>query len=648
MAFLIPIALIGWVPFSLLIFAVLPRRWAVAVVILAAWLILPPTSMRISGLTSFGKGTSFAFGALLGTMVFMPDRILRFRPHYLDLPMLLFCLSPFPASLANGLGLYDGASASVTQTSTWGLAYLVGRLHFSGERELRDLVIGIAAVGVAIIPFCLYEMRMSPTLLPMVYGFGGFQSPRLGGWRPRLLFTNGLEFGMWMSVCLLAAYWMWRSGVLTRLAGWPMGRFLLPTLAVVTLFCRSTGALALLIFGVAGLWTSARFKTRLPMLLLISTPLLYVGVRSTNVWDYTGFITFLRSEFDDDRGQSLGFRWQNEDMLVAKALQKPVFGWGGWGRARVYNEKQEDISYTDGLWVILLGNTGAFGFGSFLTAWLLPCYIFAWRYKPKEWGEPIAAAQATVVCISVLYMIDCLLNAFPNAVYVAALGGLVSTLQLGRDETIRADHQTGAAPPVPPQDRLAAPAPASPIGPGTTEARLADRYVELARSSQRSGSTADAVVAWRHALRFFEDRCAASPADQGLARRRLDCANDLAWLLATRPDPETDDRREAVELARETTQAAPRDPAYWNTMALALHRAGDDLGSLEAAERSMDLADASTGFDFVVLALAHARIGRKDEAERWLAAVEQWRERNQTNDPALNDLIREAAAALGR
>jgi len=60
----------------------------------------------------------------------------------------------------------------------------------------------------------------------------------------------------------------------------------------------------------------------------------------------------------------------------------------------------------------------------------------------------------------------------------------------------------------------------------------------------------------------------------------------------------------------------------------------------------MDLADASTGFDFVVLALAHARIGRKDEAGRWLAAAQQWRDLNRTGDPVLDDLLGEANAAL--
>lgn len=643
MTFLIPIALIGWVPFTLVLFAVLPRRWAVIASIVGAWLILPPTSMRISGLTSFGKGTSFSFGALLAALVFMPDRILRFRPHLLDLPMIIFCISPFPSSMTNGLGAYDGASTSVSQVTTWGLPYLVGRLFFDGERNLRDLMIGLAAAGIALIPFCLYEMRMSPTLLPKVYGFGGFQRMRLGGWRPRILFTNGLEFGMWMSVCLLAAYWLWRSGVLTRFAGWSMGRFWLPTLTVVTVFCRSSGALALLVIGGVALWLSARFKKRLPMLLLISAPILYVGIRGPNVMDYSGLISFLATNFDPDRAQSLEFRFQNEDILVDKAVQKPLFGWGGWGRARVYNEKQQDVSYTDGFWVILLGNHGALGLSSFLAAWLLPCYLFAWRYGPDDWGRPIAAGQALVVCIISIYMIDCMLNAFPNAVYVAALGGLVSSLQLGRDNSLRDDEGGAVARYEPHDDRLAAP---PPTGAGMAEARLADRYVELARSSQRLGSGADAALAWRHALRFLDGCCAASPGDQGLARRRLDCANDLAWFLATRPDPEAGDRDEAVELARGATEADPGDAAYWNTLALALHRAGDDLGALEAAERAMDLADASTGFDFVVLALAHARIGRKDEAGRWLAAAQQWRDLNRTGDPVLDDLLGEANAAL--
>lgn len=638
--FLIPLALIGWVPLCLALFATLPRQTAVVVAVVGAWIFLPPTAIVISNMPNFGKPTAFAYGVLLGTLLFMPDRILRFRPHWLDLPVLCYCVAPFLSSMTNGLGPYDGASAVFSVIATWGLPYLTGRIHFNGERNLRDLMVGMAAGCVVLIPFCLFEMRMSPVLLPNVYGFGKFMGMRLGGWRPRVFFLDGLELGMWMAGGLLIAVWLWFSGSFDRLAGWSVGRVVLPALTVVTLLCRSTGALALLIVGLAVLWLCRQLNSRLGMILLLSASLFYVGIRVTNVWDYSGLISFLRANFDPSRAQSLEFRFENEDILIEKAVRRPTFGWGGWGRARVYSDSGRDISITDGLWIIIMGNNGAFGLGSFLASFLLPSFLFTWRYKPREWATPIAGAQAATVCAIAIYMIDCLLNAFPNAVFTVALGGLVSSLQLGRDDSLQ-DHgeSSGTL-----RDRLATPPPTQD---DSTEARLADRYIELARNSRRAGADAEAAEAWRHAMELLESGCANAPEDRELARRRLDCANDMAWFLANRPDPASGDRDEAASLARRATEAEPEEAAYWNTLAIALCRVGDDFGALEAAERSMELADVSTGFDFVALALAHARIGRKDEARRWLDATREWRKLNRTDRSTLDALIRETEAALG-
>lgn len=635
--------LIGWVPISLMLMATLPRRLSVVTAVVGGWLILPPAAISISGLSAFTKQSALTYGVLLGTLLLMPDRLLRFRPHWLDLWVVAYCVAPFLSSMTNGLGAYDGGSAVAAQISMWALPYIVGRIHFQGERSLRDLLVGMFTGATFLIPFCLFEMRLSPTLLPRVYGMGTYTGLRLGGWRPRVLFSEGLELGLWMSMCVLAGFWLWRSGTLQRLLGFSVGRVVLPTLAVVTLLCRSSGALALLAIGIGVFWTTKRFRSRLAMILLISSPWIYVGVRIPNVWDYSGTVSFLAENFDADRAQSFEFRLQNEDILVEKAMEKPLFGWGGWGRSRVYNEDGRDISITDGLWIIALGTTGVFGLASFLGMFLVPGFVFVWKYGPADWTSSTAAGQAAAVCISSLFAIDSLLNAFPNGVYLVLLGGLVASLQKGRESSFPDGNAKGRRP-----YKFPSAQPAQAVAsPDSSEVRLANRYIETARRSGRDGAGAEAVAAWRHALELLEIHCGASPGDKRRVRRRLDCLNDFAWFLSTRPDPEGGDRTEAVTLARRTTEAEPKDPVYWNTLALALCREGDDLGALEAAKRAMNLAGASTGFDSVVLALAHARIGRKDDARRWLARAKQWRKHNQVDGETLNALIREAEAALG-
>jgi len=52
----------------------------------------------------------------------------------------------------------------------------------------------------------------------------------------------------------------------------------------------------------------------------------------------------------------LGFRFYHEAQLLDLAVQKPFFGWGGWGRNRLID------SITDGYWIIVMGKYGVFGF----------------------------------------------------------------------------------------------------------------------------------------------------------------------------------------------------------------------------------------------------------------------------------------------
>jgi hypothetical protein len=90
----------------------------------------------------------------------------------------------------------------------WQLPYLIGRLYFSDAEGLRELAIGIIIGGLACVLPCLYEMRMSPLLLPQVYGIDRYEGIRMGGYRPRIFFSTGLELGMWMAVASLTAVWL--------------------------------------------------------------------------------------------------------------------------------------------------------------------------------------------------------------------------------------------------------------------------------------------------------------------------------------------------------------------------------------------------------------------------------------------------------
>lgn len=421
-------ALLCWIPAVLLVFTVLPPRRAVMVSFLFAWLFLPPTGYAIPGFPDYTKVSATNVGVLFATAMFNLDRLLSFRPRLLDGPMLIWCVCPFATSLSNGLGAYDGLSAAVEHTITWGLPYLIGRLYLTDLRALRELAVLIFVGGLAYMPLCLWEIRMSPNLGHYVYGVAGSgiaYAAELGKWgsRPRVFMGTGLAVGMFMTAASLTGIWLWTTGSLKRLWGFPTS-LPVPLLVLTTLGCKNLGALCLLFFGVAALFAVKWFRTRALVYLLIASPVLYMTVRATGRWSATPLVD-AAAIVHERRAASMQFRLDNEGLLVAKALMRPVFGWGKWGRARAYREDGRDISVPDGLWVIALGTTGIIGLVAVTSALLLPVLVFLWRYPTRLWVHTAVAPSAALAVLVALYMIDNLFNAMFNPIYVISAGGLV-------------------------------------------------------------------------------------------------------------------------------------------------------------------------------------------------------------------------------
>ena len=430
MNIVVPISLFGWVPVVLGLFWLLPPRRAVVVAFLVAWLFLPMGGYAIAGLPNYSKMSATCLGVVLGVLIYDSGRLLSFRPRWADLPAVVWCLCPFASSVTNGLGVYDGVSAVVNQTITWGLPYVIGRLYFADVAALRELAIAILIGGLIYVPFCLYEIRMSPQLHTMVYGYHQHQfaqSIRFGGYRPTVFMQHGLAVGMWMAMASLVGVWLWRCAALRQLWGVPMS-WMVPVLFVTTVLCKSAGALSLLAGGLAVLFVSRWTRTTFPLLCLVMAAPLYMGLRVSGYWTGDGLVAVSSSVMNKERAGSLKYRMENEDMLAAKAMQQPLFGWGGWGRARVYDEKGGDLSVTDGLWVIALGSHGLVGLVSLTGMLLLPGFLLWRRYPPAQWATPALASMAALAVVTTLYMIDNLPNGMVNPIFTVAAAGMTGTL----------------------------------------------------------------------------------------------------------------------------------------------------------------------------------------------------------------------------
>jgi hypothetical protein len=656
---LIPLSLLGWIPISMAMFLLLPPRRAVVASIIGAWLLLPPAAIPLSGIPDFDKMMAATVGILIGTFIFQPNRLLEFRFRWFDLPMVCWCVAPLISSVQNGLGVYDGLSGSVLCIFRWALPYLIGRLYLSDSDGLRELTVGIVLGGLAYIPAILLELRLSPFLKGMVYGIYQWEGSRYGGYRPFVFLATGLELGMWMTAVCLSAVWLWKCGTLKRIGSIPFGSVLLPALLVVTVLCRSGGALVLLLVGLFFLFASTHFRSKPLFLALLLVPPLYYGIRITNLWTGDDLVQAIE-RIDPVRAQSLGFRFSCENVLIEKAMQQPVWGWGGWGRSRVVDATGKDWAATDGIWIIHLGWYGCFGLFSWTASLLLAPLLFLCRYPIERWKSPSVGPMAIVATLLGLYAIDCLLNGFLNVAYLVATGGLMGAfpaksrpknpLPAGAVKAPRPRFELPASdarcveslpPPEPAHD--------SPTGETVLlapQTKLASRYQELARTLKSQGSSGEAEAAWMHALELLTGIAASHPTNLQVQKDRWDCANNLAWFLINEAEAEVRHPQLAVRLASETTQANPDVAVYWNTLGAALYRADRATEAIAALSTSVELSSGGTIYDHLLLTLAHARLGQLEEARHWRSLAKGWLEQNKNGQPELARLLAEAQACV--
>jgi len=644
---LIYITLLGWIPFCLLLFMVLPPQRAVVVGVVGGWLILPPTGFPLPGVPDYDKIMAPVVGVVLATLIFQPNRLLAFRLRWFDLPALVWCFCPFMSSVVNGLGVYDGLSASFTTANSWVLPYLIGRLYFGNKEGMRELAVGIAIGGIIWVLPCLFEIKMSPILSAIVYGIGKFEGTRLGSWRPIVFFTTGLELGMWMTAASLTAVWLWWCGSLKQLGHYPVGTWFLPILLITTFFCRATGALILLIAGLMILWLCTRFGSKLLFYTLLLVPPLYYAVRIPNYWSANELVSFIDTYIDKDRAQSLGYRIDMENLLTKKAMLQPVWGWGGWGRSRVADDRTgRDISPTDGMWIIYLGCYGCVGLLSWTTMMLLPSWLFVRRIPVRQWRDPTIAPMAALATLVGLYVVDCLFNGFMNLSYVMACGGLLgavsSPAKSQRRKVIGHDLEPGSPEPASQSTSASANGTAAPA----FQERLVDRYRELARKLRTEGKLAENKSSLKYAYDLLVKLATAHPDVLEIQKQRWDCANDLAWLLLNESNTATGDPLLAVDLARQATEADGQCATYWNTLGAACYRVGDSAGAITALERSMVLGNGGTAFDYVYLSLAQSQIGHQAEAALWLARTAEWIEHHGSDQPELSRLVEQARSCL--
>jgi hypothetical protein len=276
----------------------------------------------------------------------------------------------------------------------------------------------------------LFEMRFSPQFHSWVYGYSPtdfIQQVRDGGYRPMVFMGHGLTAATFFFMTVVAAVALRRTDPphLSRSSGGKAAY-----LAAVLILCRSAGAtvFALVVAPLVYL-AKPKLQGRVAAIFVLLA-LFYPMLRVADMVP-TRLMVDLAQTVSGDRAASLGARFENETLLLDRALQRPVFGWGRYGRSRVYDSEGRDLAVTDGHWVITIGQFGILGFvAEFGLLALCVIKAAAASRKARSFKEKILlTALALIVATNVLDLL-------PNA-SLLPITWLFSGALLGRAEALQ-------------------------------------------------------------------------------------------------------------------------------------------------------------------------------------------------------------------
>ncbi|MEM6635705.1 MAG: hypothetical protein AAF667_07410 [Pseudomonadota bacterium] len=225
---------------------------------------------------------------------------------------------------------------------------------------------------------------MSPQINRMVYGFfphSWRQHVRAGGYRPLVFLNHGIWLGIFFCCALLGTIALLKH----------QSKRVLEFAAAAVLLCitivlmRSLGALLIaIVLAPAVLLLNSRLQ--LFVAAGFSSAVLVFPMLRNLGWIPLDWFVNIAERISLTRALSLKFRLSSEDLLLEKAQDRPLLGWGGWGRSLVFDEAGRSQAVTDGYWVILFGEGGWVKYVSIFGVMTLPVILMAFMLKRSKFS----------------------------------------------------------------------------------------------------------------------------------------------------------------------------------------------------------------------------------------------------------------------
>lgn len=369
--------------------AVLAMRFGIRTIylnfIICAHLFLPQAAVDIPYFLPLEKGG--IIGVFTALLIILNRR--EFNARYRTFAILLFLfgmggtvvshyLNGDPAISQSkyiaGVSVYDGFAAAVK----WGLGalpFLAGIGLFYREADAEYFLKRMVLFGLIYGALILFEWRMSPQLHSWIYGFFQhqfIQHMRGGGFRPIVFMEHGLHvaFFAFLATCsliILMRAHLAERGIITKAK--------LAYLGILVFLCKSFGSIIFLTVVAPFIWLASRKAMRNAAMVLAVIAITYPASRSTGIFPAEPLLETLTA-INADRGASLGLRFRQEEAILDRTLERPIWGWAGYGRSRLVDTAGPVI--TDGLWVVIFGRRGWAGFLAVFGLLTLPIYL-VWR-----------------------------------------------------------------------------------------------------------------------------------------------------------------------------------------------------------------------------------------------------------------------------
>lgn len=426
--------------------------------VLGGYLIMPPlTAINLPILPDLDKSSIPNLVALFCALYLLKDKI-SFLPNATlgKVLMALYVIAPLATVLANsdplffvlntipGMKITETVSALLTQLFAL-IPFYLARRYLGSEEGAKTILFALTTAGLIYSIPMIIETRFSPQINVWVYGFfqhDFFQTIRQGGYRPVVFLPHGLWVAFFALMALLAA--------LIRLMAVsadqrPRAMVLVGYLLAMLVICKSLGPMVYAV-ALTPLILFAPYRVQILFAALMAVIVVtYPVLRGAHLVPVDQISEFA-GRYSSDRAGSLQFRIFNEEALLARAQERPLFGWGGFGRAFLHDPVTGEMTaIADGAWVILMGTSGWLGYIAEFGLTALPLLLLG-REALARHRVPVGHFTAGLALILAANMVDLL----PNATHIpftwlmaGALLGQVEKMRLERAEAVLRASRAG-------------------------------------------------------------------------------------------------------------------------------------------------------------------------------------------------------------